>query len=131
MRGLTKKKLKIIIIVSAGIFAVAAVIYLLFFKWSDYEYYKTYTTADEAHSIVLYRSVTPSFSLLPGGRRKYKLVCKDNSDGREVEYTEFIFKPCKGCGCSLENDDGQKCTFVVSDCSGFRDFDIVWSEIFT
>ncbi|MBD5128553.1 MAG: hypothetical protein HDT43_01290 [Ruminococcaceae bacterium] len=130
MRGLTKKKFKIII-VSAGIFAVAAVIYLLFFKWSDYEYYKTYTTDDKAHNIVLYSSVTPSFSLLPGERTKFKMVCEENSSGRKVEYTEFIFKPCKGCGCSLKNDDGQKCTFGVSDCSGYRSFDIVWSEIFT
>lgn len=131
MRGLTKKKLKIIIIVSAGIFAAAVVIYLLFFKWSDYEYHQTYTTADKAHSIVLYRSVTPSHSLLPGERAKYKMVCEENSGGRKAEYTEFIFEPCKGCGCSLENDGGQKCTFSVSDCSGYRGYDIVWSEIFT
>ena len=131
MRGLTKKKLKIIIIVSVGIFVAAVVIFLLFFKWSDYDYYKTYTTADKAHNIVLYRSVTPSFSLLLDERTKYKMVCEENSSGRKAEYTEFIFKPCKGCGFSLKNDDGQKCTFRVSDCSGYRDFDIVWSEIFT
>lgn len=131
MRGLSKKTFKIIIIVSTGFFAAAVAIFLLFFKWSDYEYYMTYTNADKAHNIVLYSSVTPSFSLLPDEPTKYKMVCEENSSGRKAEYTEFIFKPYKGCGFSLENDDGQKCTFRVSDYSGFRDYDIVWSEFFT
>ena len=132
MRGLKKKTLKIIIILGAFFFAVAAasflLIYNLFFKWSDYEYYKTYTTADEAHNIVLYKSETPSSLWY---KTKYKMVCEENSGGREVEYKEFYFEPCKGCGFSLNNDDGQKCTFWVSDCSGERKFDIVWSKIFT
>lgn len=128
---MTKKKFKIIIVIGAGIFAAAVVLCLLLFKWSDYEYYETYTTADKAHDIDLYVSYPFFHEWDVSARRRYKIVCKDNSNGREVEYAEFDFEPCKGCKCSFENDDGQKCTISVFDCSGFRSFDIVWSEIFT
>ena len=121
---------KIIAVILIVIFATYGVFFLLYkIAYSGYEYYKTYTTADKAHDIDMYVSYPLFFTL--DGRRKYKLVCKNNPDGREVEYIKFDFKPCKGCHCSLENDDGQKCTFSVFDCSEFRDFDIVWSEIFT
>lgn len=113
----------ILIVIFGGLFL------LIKYKYSDYEYCKTFTTADKAHDIVLYHSVPLYFPL--NDIDKYRIVCVDNSSGRETEYTGFDFEPCKGCGFSLEKDDGQKCTFVVSDCSGFRDFDIVWSDIFT
>lgn len=98
---------------------------------SDYEYYMTYTTADKAHDIDLYVSYPFFYEWDLSAHRRYKIVCKDNFNGREVEYVKFDFEPCKGCGCSLKNDDGQKCTFYVDDCSGIRKFELVWSVIFT
>lgn len=113
----------VITVICGGFFLLDKIAY------GNYEYYKTYTTADKAHDIVLYKSESVFFSL--NERVKYKMICKDNSSGKEVKYTTFDFKPCKGCGCSLEDDDGQKCVFYVSDYSGYRKFDLVWNEIFT
>ena len=121
------------VIIAAILIVIFGGLFLLFItsknKYSDYEYYKAFTTADKAHDIVLYHSVPLYYPL--SEQEKYRIVCVDNSSGGETEYTEFDFESCKGCGFSLEKDDGQKCTFRVSDYSGFRDFDIVWSEIFT
>ena len=131
MSGIAKKN-KITIII--GVILSAAVIIMTVLIcgdfWRGYEYSKKYTTADNAHDIVLY-SASPLISSLLNDRTKYKMVCRDNSDGKEVEYTEFVFKPCKGCGFALENDDGKKCTFYVDDSGGARKFDLVWNEIFT
>lgn len=113
----------VITVVCGGLFLLNKIAY------GNYEYYKMYTTADEAYDIVLYKSEQLFFSL--DGNVKYKMVCKDNSHGGEVEYAKIDFTPCKGCGCSLSEDDGQKCVFGVDDCSGYRKFDLVWSEIFT
>ena len=131
MSGIAKKN-KITIII--GVILSAAVIVLTVLMCGDfrrgYEYSKTYTTADNAHDIVLY-SASPLISSFLNDSTKYKMVCRDNSDGKEVEYTEFVFKPCKGCGISLEDDDAEQCTFYVSDYSGTRKYDLVWNEIFT
>lgn len=121
-----KKKPMILIVVTVicgGLFLLSKIAY------SNYEYSKTYTTADKAHDIVLYQSKPLFFPLEE--RVKFKMVCKDNSGGKEVEYATFDFKPCKGCGCSLEKDDGQKCVFSIDDYNGYRSFDLVWSEIFS
>lgn len=113
----------ILIVIFGGLFLTSK------YKYSDYEYCETFTTADKAHDIVLYHSVPLLYPL--NDNEKYRIVCVDNSSGRETEYMEFDYERCIGCHISLEKDDGQKCTFVVSDSSGFRNFDIVWSEIFT
>ena len=131
MSGIAKKnKLTIII----GVILAAAVIVLTVLIcgdfWGGYEYSKTYTTADNVHDIVLY-SASPLISSFLNDRTKYKMVCIDNSDGKEVEYTEFVSEPCKGGGFSLENDYAERCTFYVSDADGTRKFDLVWNEIFT
>lgn len=121
------------IIIAAILILIFGGLFLFFMtskdKYGDYEYYEAFTTADKAHDIVLYKSAPLLYPL--NDNEKYRIVCVDNSSGRETEYAEFDFEPCKGCGFSLKKDDGQKCSFVVSDCSGFRDFDIEWSEIFT
>ena len=130
MSGIAKKN-KITIII--GIILAAAVIVSTILICGDfrrgYEYSKTYTTADNAHDIVLYKA-EPLISSFLNDSTKYKMVCRDNSDGAEVEYTEFVFEPCKGCGFSLKDDNAEQCTFYVSDADGTREFYLVWSEIF-
>lgn len=113
----------VITVVCGGLFLLNRIGYI------NYEHYQTYTTSDMAYDIVLYKSEPLFFSL--DGNVKFKMVCKDNSDGSEVEYAKFDFTPCKGCSISLEEDDGQKCVFGVDDYSRYRKFDLVWSEIFT
>lgn len=112
-----------ITVICGGLFLINRMGYI------NYKHYQTYTTSDKAHDIVLYISEPLFFSL--DGNVKFKMVCKDNVDGREVEYAKFDFTPCKGCGCYPENDCGQKCVFVVDDHGGYQKFDLVWSEIFT
>lgn len=53
MRGLSKKKLVIIIIGSAVVVIAAILVIIRVFAPSDYEHIKTFTTADNAHSIAL------------------------------------------------------------------------------
>lgn len=130
MRGIAKKnKITIIfgIILAAAVIVLTIIINVDF--WSGYEYCKTYTTADNAYDIVLYDS-SPVFDPFMTFRKKYKMVCVDNSDGREVEYKEFVSKPCKGGGFFLKDVDAEQCKFYVSDADGTSEFYLVWSEIF-
>ena len=130
MSGIAKKnKITIIIGVILSAVVILATILICGDFWRGYEYSKTYTTADNAHDIVLYKA-EPLISSCLNDSSKYKMVCRDNSDGKEVEYTEFVFNPCKGCGFALENDGAEQCTFYVSDAEGTRKFDLVWNEIF-
>ena len=131
MRGIAKKnKITIVfgVILAAAVIVLTIIINVDF--WNGYEYYKTYTTADNAHDIVLYAS-SPVFDPFMTFRKKYKIVCVDNSNGKEVEYKEFVSEPCKGGGFFLKDVDAEQCKFNVSDADGTSEFYLVWSEIFS
>lgn len=97
-------------------------------RWSDYEYYKTFGTADGGHDIVLYISYPP---FPPNYRLKFKMVCKDNSSEKEVKQEEFSFSvPKNGEWFTLEEDTLQKCNFVLHHSHGDEKIELVWGEIF-
>lgn len=128
IRGMTKKKLKIAVIVSAVIVIAAVLVMVFVFKPSDYEHIKTFTTADNAHKIVLYASYPTAPT---NARATIKMVCSDNSTGKEIELEKFeLVIPKSGKVFSLENDTAQGCSVIVHDHRGDNTMELVWSEIF-
>lgn len=128
MIGITKKNLKVIIIVGTGIVAAFVLSMILVFAPSDYEHIKTFTTADNAHKISLYASYPTAPT---NARATIKMVCSDNSTGKEIELEKFeLVIPKSGKVFSLENDTAQGCSVIVHDHRGDNTMELVWSEIF-
>ena len=121
----------VVIAVGSTIAVLAALLLLIkseMERWSDYEYYKTFGTADGGHDIVLYKSYPP---FPPDNAFKLKIVCKDNSSGKEVKQGEFRFNtPKNGEWFTLEEDTLQKCDFVLHHSHGDEKIELVWGEIF-
>lgn len=127
--GLTKKKFKIIIIVSAGIFIAAVLVIIPVFAPSDYKHIKTFTTADSAHKIELYASYPTAPT---NARATIKTICTDISAGKAAELEKFeLVIPKTGEVFSLENDTARGCGIIVHDHRGDKTTELVWNEIFT
>lgn len=128
MSVLSKKKLKVAVIVSAVVFAAAITVLILVFAPSEYELLKSFTTADNAHEIALYASYPTAPT---NARATVKVVCTDISANKEVEYDRFeLVIPKTGELFSLENDTADGCGLVVHDHRGDKTIRLVWSEIF-
>lgn len=98
-------------------------------RWSDYEYYKTFSTADKGHDIVLYKSYPP---FPPDSVLKFKIVCKDNSTGKEVNQGEFRFSvPKKGEWFSLEEDTPKGCVFILHHQNRSEMLELLWEDMFS
>lgn len=113
--------------------AVMAALLLIFKasmeKWSDYEYYKTFSTVDKGHDIVLYKSYPP---FPPDSVLKFKIVCKDNSTGKEVNQGEVRFSvPKNGDWFSFEEDTPQGCVFVFHHQTHDERLELSWADIFS
>ena len=121
----------VVIAVGCTIAVLAAILLLIkadMERWSDYEYYKTFGTADGGHDIVLYKSYPP---FPPDSALKLKIVCKDNSSGKEVKQGEFRFNiPKNGEWFSVEEDTPQGCVFVLHNQTHDETLDLSWGEIF-
>ncbi|MDE6728106.1 MAG: hypothetical protein K2J80_09250 [Oscillospiraceae bacterium] len=129
MSGLTKKKFKIIIIVSTGIFIAAVFVIILVFAPSGYEHIKTFITADNAHKIELYASYPTAPT---NARATIKTICTDTSTGKEAELEKFeLVIPKTGEVFSLDNDTASGCSIIVHDHRGDKTMELVWNEIFT
>lgn len=129
MRGLRNERLKPWIIVSAGLFIAAVLVMICVFAPSSFEHIQTFTTADNAHKIVMYASYPTAPT---NARATIKMVCSDNITGEEVEVERFeLVIPKKGEWFSLVNDAAQKCSVIVHDHRGDKKMELVWSEIFT
>lgn len=128
MSTLSKKKLRVAVIVSAVVFAAAITVVILVFAPSKYELVKSFTTADNAHQIALYASYPTAPT---NARATVKVVCSDNSAGKEVEWEKFeLVIPKTGELFSLENDTADGCSLIVHDHRGDKTIRLVWSEIF-
>lgn len=128
MSALSKKKLRVAVIVSAVVFAAAITVVILVFAPSKYELVKSFTTADNAHEIALYASYPTAPT---NARATVKVVCTDNSTGKEVEWEKFeLVIPKTGELFSLENDTADGCGLVVHDHRGDKTIRLVWNEIF-
>lgn len=128
MSALSKKKLRVAVIVSAVVFAAAITVVILVFAPSKYELVKSFTTADNAHKIALYASYPTAPT---NARATVKVVCTDNSAGKEVEWEKFeLVIPKTGELFSLENDTADGCSLIVHDHRGDKTIRLVWSEIF-
>lgn len=128
MRGLTKKKFKIMIIAGASVVIAVILVMIRVFTPSDYEHIKTFTTADNAHRIALYASYPTAPT---NARATIKTVCEDNSTGKEVELEKFeLVIPKTGELFSLENDTARGCSIIVHDHRGDKTMELVWSDIF-
>lgn len=128
MSTLSKKKLRVAVIVSAVVFAAAITVVILVFAPSKYELVKSFTTADNAHQIALYASYPTAPT---NARATVKVVCTDNSAGKEVEWEKFeLVIPKTGELFFLENDTADGCDLVVHDHRGDKTIRLVWSEIF-
>ena len=128
MSALSKKKLRVAVIVSAVVFAAAITVVILVFAPSKYELVKSFTTADNAHKIALYASYPTAPT---NARATVKVVCTDNSAGKEVEWEKFeLVIPKTGELFSLEDDTADGCGLVVHDHRGDKTIRLVWSEIF-
>lgn len=128
MSTLSKKKLRVAVIVSAVVFAAAITVVILVFAPSKYELVKSFTTADNAHEIALYASYPTAPT---NARATVKVVCTDNSAGKEVEWEKFeLVIPKTGELFSLENDTADGCSLIVHDHRGDKTIRLVWSEIF-
>lgn len=129
MIGMSKKQLKVIIIVGTGIFIASVLAMILIFASSDYEKIKTFTTADNAHKIALYASYPTAPT---NARATIKMICSDNFTGKEIELEKFeLMIPKSGELFSLENDTAQGCSVIVHDHRGDKDIELVWNDIFT
>lgn len=128
MSTLSKKKLRVAVIVSAVVFAAAITVVILVFAPSKYELVKSFTTADNAHQIALYASYPTAPT---NARATVKVVCTDNSAGKEVEWEKFeLVIPKTGELFSLEDDTADGCGLVVHDHRGDKTISLVWNEIF-
>lgn len=128
MSVLTKKKFGIIIIAAAVVFIAAVLVIIFVFKPSGYEHIKTFNTADNVHKISLYASYPTAPT---NARATVKVVCSDNSAGKEVEWEKFeLVIPKTGEMFSLENDTADGCSLIVHDHRGDKTISFVWNEIF-
>lgn len=129
------RKLRIIRNITIAVVCTVAVLTALLLlvkaeteRWSGYEYYKTFSTTDKRHDIVLYKSYPP---FPPDSVLKFKIVCKDNFSGKEFKKGEFRFSvPKKGEWFSLEEDTPQGCVFVLHHQTRDEPIRLLWGDMF-
>lgn len=132
MKNRKLKLIKISAIAASCVIAVVTALLLIvkleMERWSDFEYYETFSTTDKAHDIVLYISYPP---LPPNNRLKFKMICKDNSSGKEVKQEEFSFSvPQNEDWFTMKEDASQKCDFILHHSYGDEKIELVWGDIF-
>lgn len=131
-RSTFKKVIKIITILIVICILCALGWFMLFnysfAKWTDYEYLTTLKTNDTKYDIILEVSHPP----FPPDTAVYlKIICKDNSNGRERKYTELKFSvPKKGKWVWITEETPEKCLLVFNSSHGQNTIELVWRDIF-
>ncbi|MCM1165005.1 MAG: hypothetical protein NC299_14500 [Lachnospiraceae bacterium] len=96
-------------------------------KWTDYEHYKTFSASDGGYDVELFVSYPP---FPPNNALRFKMVCRDNSSGKEVKQGEYRFSvPKNGEWFSLE-ENASGAVFVFHNQTRDERVELVWEDMF-